>query len=271
MANQNPNLYYDIEIAQPIWQRIREQVLLKALMLSQSLSEITIFMSESSRRRAAHRMGISEHNTQVIYHGVDPNFGDMPAEDSDIQIEERDYILLVSTVVEHKNIHNLVKAYSRLSSETRYNHPLIIVGDKKSNQKYTKKVQSLIKELGVTRDISLIGRVDLDVLKSYYDGAHLFVFPSLIESFGLPLLEAMAFNIPIVASARAALPEVGGEAAIYFDPGDPDQMSVIIEKALDDQDLRKKLIDKGKTRVSRFTWKKCAQQTLKIFEQVANV
>ncbi|QGX94812.1 glycosyltransferase family 1 protein [Haloplanus rallus] len=267
VANQNSNLYYNIKIKKPLRQQVREMMLARALKISQSFSEATIFVSESSKRKAVRELDLSEDDTYSIHHGVDSAFRDASTEVVSGQLEEREYILLVSTVYKHKNIHNLVAAYSQLSPELRREHPLIIVGCKTVEQDYTQTVKSLLRDLGITEHVSLVGRATVPEVKAYYNNAHLFVFPSLTESFGLPMLEAMAAEVPVVASASAALPEIGGDAALYFDPNDPDQMSVIIKQVLNDPGLRKDLVDRGRKRAQMFTWKKCARETLDLFQE----
>src|SRR5207253_820484 len=107
-------------------------------------------------------------------------------------------------------------------------------------------------------------------LVALYKNAQVYVFPSFSEGFGLPLLEAMACGCPVVSSDRTSLPEVGGEAAIYFDPENIDDMVVKISKVLNDQKLRKELISKGDKRVKEFSWQKMAEQTLEVYEQANN-
>lgn len=267
VANQNPNLYYDIDIEKPLRQRARERTLSGALEVAQLVSEATIFVSESSKRKATRELRISEDNTYSVQHGVDSSFANVYTSDAKVPSAEREYILLVSTVYKHKNVHNLIAAYARLPPGTRREHPLVIVGNKTVEPEYTREINNLAREMGVAENVSLVGRVSEAAIKSYYSNAHLFVFPSLIESFGLPILEAMAAGVPVAASANACIPEVGGNAAVYFDPEDPDQMSVVIEHALNDQTLREDLVARGQERARDFTWEECAQETLKVFER----
>lgn len=271
VANQNPNLYYDINVEKSLRQRVRERVLSGALEAAQLISEGTIFVSESSKRKATRELRIGEDNAYSVQHGVDSAFANAPTNDAEVPPAECEYILLVSTVYKHKNVHNLITAYARLPPATRREHPLVVVGSKTVEAEYTREVENLASELGVAENVSLVGRASEAAVRSYYSNAHLFVFPSLIESFGLPVLEAMAAGVPVAASANASIPEVGGDAAVYFDPEDPDQMSVVIERVLDDQKLREDLVARGQERVSDFTWEKCAQETLNVFERAINI
>ncbi len=271
VANQNPNLYYNVNVEKRFWQRVRERVLSVALEAAQLLSEATIFVSESSKRKATRELHISENNVYSVQHGVDSAFVNASTNDAEVTNAGREYILLVSSMYRYKNVNNLISAYARLPTATRRKHPLVVVGSKTVEAEYTREVEELARELGVAENVSLVGRVSETAVRSYYSNAHLFVFPSLVESFGLPVLEAMAAGVPVAASASASIPEVGGDAAVYFDPEDPDQMSVIIERMLEDQGLREDLVARGRERVRDFTWEKCAEETLNVFEKATNI
>lgn len=268
VANQNANLYNENTTYESINTSMKHVVLAKSLELSQKLSEATIFVTETSRRKATNKLNISMEDTFSIHHGVDSSYRRNLKNGGEIGLGEQRYILLVSNLYRHKNVDNLILAYSHLSAKIRNNHPLVIVGDKTIDEEYTQQIEELISNSGVADNVSLVGHVSESSIKSYYSNAHLFVFPSLIESFGLPILEAMAAGVPVVASANAAIPEVGSDAALYFDPKDPDQMSVIIEQALKDQSLRESLVKRGRIRARDFSWERCARETLEVFEKV---
>jgi glycosyltransferase involved in cell wall biosynthesis len=108
---------------------------------------------------------------------------------------------------------------------------------------------------------------DEDV-QGLYSLATLFVFPSLCEGFGFPVLEAMASGVPIAASRVAALPEIGGDAALYFDPHSAAQMAEILLQGLEDSEIRTELIEQGRKRIQEFTWERSARQTLAFYRKV---
>jgi len=103
-------------------------------------------------------------------------------------------------------------------------------------------------------------------LPDLYKNASLFVFPSLYEGFGIPLIEAMAAGIPVAASEVSSLPEIGGEAAIYFDPKSPESMKNSIESILSDEKKQKEMIEKGFKQIEKFDWAEHAKGILKVFE-----
>jgi alpha-1,3-rhamnosyl/mannosyltransferase len=102
--------------------------------------------------------------------------------------------------------------------------------------------------------------VDDEDLPALYRGAALFAFPSLYEGFGLPVLEAMACGIPVVCSNTSSLPEVAGNAALLVDPLDVDGLSAALHRALEDRELRKRMVDRGLAQAARFTWERSARQ-----------
>ena len=107
-------------------------------------------------------------------------------------------------------------------------------------------------------------------LVEFYKHAKCYVFPSLYEGFGLPVLEAMKFDCPVITSKISSLPEAAGDAALYVDPLDVDDIAKKIEKVLEDKELRKELIKKGKEQIKKFSWEKSAKETLKILEEVVS-
>jgi len=112
------------------------------------------------------------------------------------------------------------------------------------------------------------GYVSQEKLPCLYRNADLFVFPSLYEGFGLPVLEAMACGTPVITSNTSSLPEVAGDAAVLVDPYSVEDIADAMERVLTDPDLRTELSRKGKERAKQFTWEKCARETLKVYEEV---
>jgi glycosyltransferase involved in cell wall biosynthesis len=114
-------------------------------------------------------------------------------------------------------------------------------------------------------DVIQVGGQD-DLLSSLYAGARCFVYPSMYEGFGIPPLEAMSFACPVVCSNTSSIPEVVGDAALTVDPVDIDAMRDAIETAVFDDDVRGKLIARGKDRIQTFSWSRCAEETIQIYK-----
>lgn len=174
------------------------------------------------------------------------------------------YILFVGTIQPRKNISRLIEAYSLLSKKIKEEYKLVIVGKKgwlyedilKAPEKY-----------GVSEAILFLDYVSDQDLPQFYKNAKVFVLPSLYEGFGLPVLEAMRYDCPVVISNISSLPEAGGEAALYFNPEDVNDIKDKIEMVLTDEKLREKMIEKGRMHHKKFTWEKAARQVLETIEE----
>jgi len=126
------------------------------------------------------------------------------------------------------------------------------------------------KSLGLSKAVRFLGPVPEDDLRALYGGATLFVFPSLYEGFGLPALEAMACGAPVVCSAIPSLQEIVGEGALLTDPRDTQTLAETMQLALDSVKLREQLREKGLAQARKFSWIRTAQQTLAVYEKLAN-
>jgi len=172
----------------------------------------------------------------------------------------KDYVLTVGTVGPHKNLITLVKAMKVLRERGELSFQLLAVGAK--SRKDTKLFKAL-ESSGLTgEDIRFLGYVPEEDLSVLYSGSCLFVFPSLYEGFGLPLVEAMACGVPVVASNTSSIPEVVGNAALLVPPTQPEAFAEAILRVRSDPDLRKAMIEKGLSRATRFRWDNAACQLL---------
>ena len=175
---------------------------------------------------------------------------------------KKPYLFFVGRLEKKKNIKGLVDAYQQLLKQN-YSLQLVLAGNPGFGYQ---EVKSQIKSLG--EKICRINYVEPKDLVYLYAGAEAFIFPSFYEGFGIPLLEAMASGCPVVASNQGSLPEVAQDAALYFDPKNSLQMVEAIKRIINEQDLRKVLIEKGLARVKEFSWQKCAEKTFKIFKNI---
>ncbi|MEJ2303266.1 MAG: glycosyltransferase family 1 protein, partial [Anaerolineales bacterium] len=129
------------------------------------------------------------------------------------------------------------------------------------------QAEQLAANLNVDETIVFLGSIPEADLPALYGAARLFVFPSLYEGFGLPVLEALSCGIPVACSHTASLPEVAGEAAIYFDPAGPDKIAEALAKALNNAPLLEGLKARGLEQARKFTWRRTARQTLQVYRQ----
>ena len=174
------------------------------------------------------------------------------------------FMLYPAATWPHKNHINLVRAYKIMKERFRFEDKLVFTGIKKQNHSVVTKE---IERLGLKEDIIHIGYLPYEDLPLLYGAANLMVFPSFFEGFGIPVVEAMATGLPVACSNATCLPEVVGDAAILFDPEDPDDIAVKVHM-LYDGDLRNVLIEKGLERAKSFTWESTAVETLKVYEEV---
>jgi alpha-1,3-rhamnosyl/mannosyltransferase len=175
------------------------------------------------------------------------------------------YSLYVGTIEPRKNLDVLLDAYALLPQAVRQQWPLILIGYQGwRNEQLHARIETAMTE-GWAR---YLGFVEAGELPLIYAGARVFVFPSLYEGFGLPVLEAMASGIPVVCSNASTLPEVAGEAAAMCEPQDVDTLSELINRALQDQSWREVAAKKGLLQAAKFSWQRCAKETAAVYKEV---
>src|ERR1700735_4930645 len=177
---------------------------------------------------------------------------------------EQDYILFVSLLYPYKNVATLIKAFKRLV-ETGKDLRLAIVG--RGFEGHQAKLQASTNEAGLSDRVKFLGFVPTEDLPAIYSAARAFIFPSLVETFGKPLVEAMQCGAPIVASNVSCIPEVLGGAGMLVDPTDAEQMATAIARVIEDPDLRRHLIERGLKRSQDFSWERGAEATLGLIER----
>jgi len=221
--------------------------------------------SRSTRDDLVHYMGVASERITVVYCGVDPRFQPMPASDEDERIRQRyglnehPYILTVGTLQPRKNLQRLIQAYAVLKTDAQ----LLLAGG--PGWLY----QDILEEAAQYPDrVRVLGYVEDGHLPALYRGARVFTFPSLYEGFGIPVLEAMACGTPVVCSKASSLPEVAGDAALLVDPKDVEALSDALARALEDEALREKMIEKGLDQAGRFSWDSAARELLGVFEEM---
>lgn len=173
-----------------------------------------------------------------------------------------DYILSTAAVHAHKNLDNLIRAYSILKSEYKIGSQLVLVGPK---GRVYKEIDSLIKKLKLQSDVKLAGWIPNDEMPVIYANAKVFVFPSKFEGFGAPPLEAQAVGIPVVSTDKTAIKEVVDNSVIIFDPDDPKDMAEKIYIMLNDDDIQREYIEKGFKNIERFSYRKHAEELINLF------
>ena len=237
----------------------RDRTAERKKLLVQKATRI-IAISENTKRDIIRFFGIDENKIEVIYLANSIN----PSESTDdINIDlPKKYILFVGSRSGYKNFNLFIEAISTLLVEDAELNVVCVGG---GNFKEMEKEK--FKKLNIVNKIFQYSVSD-NILAYIYQKAIAFVFPSLYEGFGIPVLESFASRCPVICSKASSLPEVAGDAAIYFNSTDKLSMLDSIQKVIYNEKLRKQLINKGIERVKEFTWKKTADKTKKIYEGV---
>lgn len=230
-----------------------------------------IAVSQNTKADILKNLDYPEEKITVIYEAAASDFyPDLQQE----YLEEKfglkgNYILAVGQIQPRKNINLLLKAFSQLPDELRDQNSLVLVG-RPRNQKELEKLKQKIKDLKVTQETKFLGYVDLNELRYLYSSAAVFVYPSLYEGFGLPVLEAMACGAPVITTNISSLPEVAGQAAILVDPNNDEELREALIKVIADNNLREDLINKGLKQAKQFSWVKAAEETIKVYQQFSS-
>jgi len=228
-----------------------------------------ITISANSRDDIIKFFSLPSNKIEVIHLGVEKRF-----RSPDIRIEEtrrkytlpQKFILYVGNLSPHKNVQGLIKSYASLPLNLREEYKLVLSSF--SSDKYFAYIEKVIKEMKLTKDVLFTGFIDEKDLPAVYHMSSLFAFPSLYEGFGLPPLEAMACGCPVVSSDTSSMPEVLGDAALFFNPYHIEEMSLAIRQMLEDENLRNRFRQKGLERAKLFTFEEMTNRILDVFESV---
>jgi len=212
-----------------------------------------IVVSEHTKRDLLYFFPEVHEKITVIYHG-----SSFPILSHDVKKE--DYILFTGSRGEYKNFNTFVQAAAPLL--IKYNLRLVCTG-----HPFNDKEKALLESLHIA-DRTICKLTSEKKLIELYSKAIAFVFPSLYEGFGIPVLEAFATGCPAVLSNTSSLPEIGADAAIYFDPYSIDDIRTQIDRVISSSALQNELTKKGKERVKQFSWEKCAQETMEVYKKL---
>lgn len=215
---------------------------------------VVVAGSESTKRNLVKHYGLESSRIRVIYPGGGAVQQSYPKSSAG---SATPYLLYVGNQYPYKNLQRLIEAFSELVKRN-FPHQLILAG--KKDPRFFPDLQRKAVELGLATRVKFVDYVSKEQLPRLYAEAALFVFPSLYEGFGLPVLEAMAYGCPVVAANGSSIPEVCGEAALYFDPTDVGDIVRVLAKVLTTSDLRAHLTGQGDKRVHDFDWGKTADQ-----------
>ena len=224
-----------------------------------------VAVSEYTKKEVVRHFKCTPEKVAVTLEAVDP----VPLSDGgEVIIVKyhiaKPYILYVGNAYPHKNCERLVEAFQMLLKEEPGYH-LVMVG---REDYFYSRLKKLVSQKELTRVVHFPGFVTDSDLPAFYRHARVYAFPSLCEGFGLPALEGCQYGVPVVASNNSSLPEVLGEAAVYFNPEKTDEMYQAIRKVISDERLTSRLVAAGYERVKQFSWEAMSKQTMDIYRSV---
>jgi glycosyltransferase involved in cell wall biosynthesis len=231
--------------------------------------DAVITVSEYSRGDIAKHLRVKPERVRVIYYGVREHFRPIPADEADAYLLKRyqidyPYVLYVGNLTKRKNIELALRGFAGVAQ--RYpDLRFVLAGPSVFKQT---PVGAIAASLGIADRVVVTGAAGDADLPPLYSRARTFLFPSLYEGFGLPVIEAMACGAPVIASTAASLPEVAADAGILVDPHSDAEMTAALERVLSDESLRADLREKGFRRAAMFTWTQTARQTIDLYRDV---
>lgn len=228
-----------------------------------------IALSQHTRHCLIERYAIDPAKVQVVYSGCSPHFRPRsPAEVAETGRRlrlERPFMFYPAATWPHKNHRRLLEAVRIMRDCSNFTGELILTGSPMEAQW---ELLDAVDRLGLGATVRWLGHLPHETLPYLYNLARLMVFPSLFEGFGLPVLEAMASACPVVCSNSSSLPEVGGEAALYFDPLNSAEIAIKLAHAWNDDHLLEQLRQRGLAQAARFGWDQTARQTIEVYRSV---
>lgn len=223
--------------------------------------------SEFQRQEIVELLNIAENKVSPVHLGVESKFKSYAEQDCNEVLQKyglryKEFCLVVATIEPRKNFKRLLKAFESLPSKLRKSYPLAITGDKGW---LSEDIHLAIDKLVEKREAVRIGYINDEELPYLYSASSIFLYPSLYEGFGLPVLEAMAAGTAVLTSKTTSIPEVAGDACVVIDPLSTEDMVAEWTSLLESDERRNIYAEKGRKRAQHFSWQKCTQDTLDVY------
>ncbi len=246
------------------------RALVHKLKASAERADAIITDSGFAKTEIVELLNVPEEKVTVIYIGAAPILRPLQDQIEIDRVSKRygisgAYFLFVGNIEPRKNLETLIRAAAQVRRSTGRRCSLVIAGHK---DWCFDTLAAVVRELNAENWIIFPGVVDGEDLPSLYSGAELFVFPSLAEGFGIPIIEAMACGTPVVASNRTSIPEIAGDAALLVDPTDTNALAGAIQSVLCDPMVRQALVERGLDRSRHFSWERTASETLDLYRKI---
>jgi glycosyltransferase involved in cell wall biosynthesis len=233
--------------------------------LSARRAQRLIAVSIQTAKETTRLLGVPPERIDVVYHGVDPVFHPLPADEIAAFRQRRGlperYVLFVGTLEPRKNLVRLVEAFARIRENQV---KLVLAGGK--GWLYDELFET-VETLDLQEDVIFPGYVTTEELPLLYNAATIFCYPSVYEGFGFPVLEAQACGTPVLTSNISSLPEAAGDGALLVDPYDVDALAAGLHRLLHDESLRHQLQESGLAHAGRFSWMDTARETARVYRR----
>jgi len=228
-------------------------------------ADAIIAISESTKRDIIEFYGIDAEKIKVIYQTCHERFKQKIAAEQLQKIAHKyqlpkHFLLYVGSIIPRKNLNEIIKALATLPKDLQL--PLVVIG---SGKKYKQEVLQTIKKLQL-EDKILFLKIDFDDLAAIYQLAHLLIYPSDYEGFGIPILEALHSNIPVLTANNSSLAEAGGKGAFYIEKITTERLSDAMIQLISDKDLREKLVQNGQKHCQKFDSRLLSQQLMELYQ-----
>ncbi len=251
------------------WDRI---VFTKFAKLSIERANVVVADSRSTQKDILNHYKIHKDKVKVIYLGYDRNAFKINSQDdineirAKYNLHDEKYIIFIGTLQKRKNLETLICALNELKMTDKFSHKLVVVGQK--GWLYN-EIFETIKKYNLENDVLFTGYIPRSDLSPLTSGAEVFILPSLYEGFGIPILEAMASGVPVIASNISSLPEVVGDAGLLIDnPKSRDEIAQKLRQVINNKELRDTLIKKGLNQTKKFSWEKTGREYLDIMQSL---
>ncbi len=228
-----------------------------------------ICISEHCRQTTAEYFDVPLERMHVVHHGINPALAPVPRDEARQWVEQEynlhnEYLFYVGKLEARKNIVRLIEAFSRMIAETDFQGDLVLAGRRYWD---LDGIDDAVREFGVKDRVRELGYVPDDHLAPLFSACEFFVFPSLWEGFGFPVLEAMACGAPVVTSDVSSLPEIAGDAAVLVDPHSTDSIASGMIDMVKSPELMNQRSKRGLERAAEFTWERTARETVSVYKQ----
>lgn len=244
---------------------IDNQIYLQKFKHACKAADHVVAVSEQTKHDIVNFFQISPNKISVSYQGCGQQFWQIVSEEKKQEVQKRynlpkKFILNVGTIEPRKNMYNLI--YSLLYAK----HDATIVSIGRGVSSYMRELEQLIDKKGLQKRVLFLHNVTNEDLPAVYQQAEMFVYPSYFEGFGIPILEAMVSDIPVITSSGSCFPETGGDAARYINPNNPEEIAIHCDEIMSDTELQKEMVKKGRTHAEKFSDEAVVKSIMQVYQ-----